>query len=639
MKRTSVALSIVISCLLFPLFFADPVRAFFPQEADVKRDPELSGKLGDIVGERWFQRKNRILTGKDPLGRDSLEAIYQAQLDRGVRNIPLLSLLLVRESLRALERNEVEEAIRLCAYAQRYSPDYPRAYFTMGGIYWCQNKGQIIMVLREYWKGLSALLSNFPILFFKSLNFLYLVSGALLLTFVAFAIVIGLKYLFLYLGDVKREFDFTPAKLLTALVRVFAFAVPLILHISPVWTLLYWSLLMWGYLARRERQMIVIFLLVLIYVPYVLDRTVAFLEQSDPTRLMSLYQVNYETWTPETEKQLKKWGRDNEEQAEILFTLGLINKRQRTYAEAERYYREAIRSDPDWSECISNLGNVYLITDRLEEAIAQYKQAISLSPEKASYYFNLHRAFARESVLSSDKVGQALEKATRLDPGLVAFHTQIYSENQNRFVIDDPLDVSRLWKRGYEAFQEQGDLPGGILKAWLKGVSGAYGFVSPVLFLVFLVFVALLCSRKSFRKRCPMCGTPSIKFFPRKIKGDVVCFGCNRLFVKKDSIDPKMKERRMRQVERYGRRKVLLRTIFSLIIPGGGHLWRDQSVKGAVFVFLTFILVLKFVYWNGIIHAPITLGNSPDLGIRLGFLLLFVFYYIIVLRSAFRMGS
>jgi len=639
MKKTSAALTIVVLCFLFPLFFADPVRAFFPQEADVARDPKLSGKLGDIIGGHWFQRKNRILTGKDPVGKDSLEAIYQAQLDRGVRNIPLLSFLLVRESLRALDRNEVEEATWLCEYAQRYSPDYPQAYFTMGRIYWSQNKGQIIMVLREYWKGLCASLRNFRILFFKSVNFVYLVSGAILLTFVAFAIVIGLKYLLLYLYDVKREFDFTPVKLLTSLVRVFAFAVPLILHINPLWTLLYWSMLMWGYLARRERQMIVVFLLVLIYVPCVLDRTVDFLERSDPTRLMSLYQVNYETWNRDTERRLKKWSRENEEQAEILFTLGLINKRERVYAEAERYYREAIRYDPDWSECISNLGNVYLATDRLEEAIAQYKRAVSLSPKKASFYFNLHRALARESVLSSDKVSQALEKATELDPGLVAFHTEIYSENENRFVIDDPLDVSRLWRQGYDAFQEHSGLPGGILKAWLRGVSGSYDFVSPVLFLMFLLFFALLCSRKNFRKRCPMCGTPSVKFFARKIKGDIVCFGCNRLFVKKDSIDPKMKERRMRQVERYGRRKILRRTVFSLVIPGGGHLWRDQSIKGAVFVFLTFILVLKFVYWNGIIHAPTTLGNSPGLGIRLGFLLFFVFYYIIILRSAFRIGS
>ena len=639
MKNISVTFTVVLICLHLPGFFTSSATAFFPKKADLTHDPELSGNLGEIIDEHWFQRKNTILTGDDRVGRDNLEAIYQTQLDRGVKNIPLLSLLLVRESLRALNRNETEEAKSLCEYAQKYAPDCPQAYFTMGKIYWSEGKGQIIMVLREYWKGLCATLRNFQTLFFKSLNLVYLFSGALFLTFVAFAVVVGVKYLSIYLYDVKREFDLTPARLLKSLARVFAFAVPLLLRLDALWTLLYWTILMWGYLAHRERQVVVVFLLALVYVPCILDQTSVFLDRSDPARLMSLYQVNYENWDEETERRLKTWSRENPEEAEILFTLGLLNKREGSYKEAEMYYREALKVAPDWPECISNLGNVYLITDRLEEAMTEYKRAVSLAPKKGSFYFNLHRAFARESVLSSDKVGQALEKANELDPKLVTFHTQIYSENENRSIIDDSVSTGRLWKRGWDSFEENSRLSESVLKAWMRQVSDTFGFACPAFFLGVLLAFALFSSRGSFRKRCPMCGTPSVKFFPRKIQGDRVCFGCNRLFVKKDSIDPKMKEKRMRQIEKHGRRKVIMQIVFSVIIPGGAHLWRDQSIKGALFVFFTFVLGLKFVYWDGVIGPPMALGSAPGFWTRLGFIVFFCLYYVAVLRSASRIGS
>jgi len=639
MKKTSGTLISILFCISFLSLYAVSVDAFFPTRMAVVHDPELSGKLSKVIGSHWFERKNRILLGEDRLGKEELDTIYQAQLDQGIRNIPILSILLVRESLRALDRNDLKEAEFFCQYAVKYAPDFPWAYFTMGRIHWSRSKTLVTMVLREYAMGVYATFRNFRILFFKSLNVAYLVSGALLLTFVAFTIIMGMKYLSLYLYDVKKEFDLAPAKLLFSFLKVFAFLVPVLLHLSLLWALLYWAILMWGYLARRERQMVVFFLLVLVYVPWLLDRTADSMERSDPAILMSLHRANYENWNGETKRSLKIWGQKKAEDADVLFTLGLLNKREGHYKEARRYYREALQYDSRWPECISNLGNVYLITNRLDEAIEQYQQAISLSRRKGSFYFNLHRAFARESVLSSEKVGQALEMASRLDSGLVAFHTRIYSENENRSVIDDTIGVGRLWKRGFQLFQSRCALPEGALRTWIKRVSGRYDLIYPVFFMVFMLVFSLFCSKRNFRRRCPMCGTPSIRFFARKIQRDMVCFGCNRLFVKRDSIDPKMKERRMKQVTGYGKRKVMLRTIFSLVIPGGGHLWRDQAIKGCLFVFVFFVFGLKFFYWNGLIHDPIALGNFPGLWTRLAFVLVFALYYIIVLRSSFRIES
>ncbi len=618
------------------LLLAAPGSAFFPPRVDVAHNPELSGELGKILGSHWFERKDTILTGEDGLGKDELDAIYQAQLDHGIRNIPLLSLLLVRESLRVLDQNDFKRAEFFCQYAKKFAPDFPSAHFAMGRIYYSRSKTLLTLVLREYLKGVHAILRNFRVLFFKSLNTIYLISGALLLTFVAFTLFVALKYLSLYVYDVKREFDLAPPKFLVSFVKVFAFVVPVLFHLNLLWSLLYWAILMWGYLARRERQMIAVFLLLLVYIPWSLNEATDFLEKPDSMVLMTLHEANEANWIDGTEKRLNKWSQQNPEDADVLFTLGLLHKREGNYKEAERYYKQTLEKDPNWAECISNLGNVYLGTRGLEEAVSQYERAISLSPRKASFYFNLHRAFSTDSILSSEKVGQALETANKLDPGLVAFYTQIYSDNLNRSVIDNTIGAGRLWKRALRSFEGRYVLPEGFVKPWMKKIPARYGSIYPVFFLVLMLLFWFICSKRDFSKRCPLCGTPSVKFFRRKIEGDMVCFGCNRLFVKKESIDPKMKEKKMRQARHFEKRRAIIRGVLTLIVPGGGHLWKDQPIKGTLFVFVSFLVGLMFFYWNGIVQDPISLGDSIGFWNRLVFVVFFVLYYLGVLRSALR---
>ncbi len=639
MQKTHRALILFLLPLCVLLLFSSSSPAFFPPRVEVSQDPELSGNLGRILEPHWFERKTTVLIGEDGLGKDQLDVIYQAQLDQGIRNLPLLSLLLVRESLNRLDRKDLERAEFLCQYAKKFAPDSPSPYFTMGRIHWSRNKTLVTLAAREYVKGIYATFRNFRIQFFTSLNTIYLVSGAILLTFVAFALFMALKYMLIYIHDVKKEFDPAPLKFLWSLVKILAFVVPVLLHLNLLWSLLYWTILLWGYLARRERQMVLVFLLLLVYVSWILDGAKDFLKTADPMILMSLHQANEANWGNGTKKTLKNWGRENPEDADVLFTLGLLNKREGNYKGAESHYKRALQYDPNWAECISNLGNVYLSTQRTEEAIREYERAVSLSPRRASFYLNLHRASVSDSILSSDNVGQSLERAQNLDPRLVEFHTKIFSENNNRAVIDDTLGDARLWKKAFQFLKERYSLPEDILSAWMKKVPGKNDFIYPIFFLAFLLLLWAACSRKNFSKRCPLCGAPSVKFFARKIERDRVCFGCNRLFVKKESIDPKMRQKKMRQVRRFERRRVIIRSIISLIIPGGGHVWKNQPVRGVLFVFVFFLFAFKFLYWNGVLQDPLFLGDPSVFWSRLIFVLFFVIYYLAVLRSALRIEA
>jgi tetratricopeptide (TPR) repeat protein len=91
----------------------------------------------------------------------------------------------------------------------------------------------------------------------------------------------------------------------------------------------------------------------------------------------------------------------NPSAAGALVNLGTIYYRQRKFAEAERYYAEAIAADPEYALAQFNLGNLYDEQGRVAEALEHYGQALALNPNYADAHFNL--------ALLCERMGDALK--------------------------------------------------------------------------------------------------------------------------------------------------------------------------------------------------------------------------------------
>ncbi len=91
----------------------------------------------------------------------------------------------------------------------------------------------------------------------------------------------------------------------------------------------------------------------------------------------------------------------NPEAAGALVNLGTIYYRQRKFAEAERYYVDAIAADPAYPLAQFNLGNLYDEQGRIPEAFDHYRKALHLNPQYADAHFNL--------ALLCERSGEALK--------------------------------------------------------------------------------------------------------------------------------------------------------------------------------------------------------------------------------------
>jgi tetratricopeptide (TPR) repeat protein len=568
-----------------------------------------------------------------PKSTKDLDHLYQLQLDKGIRNYPLLSFMLMREAKQAVDRGNPDQAVLLASYAIKFSPELPQPYVELAKTRWYQNPFQLHRILPELFRAGMAQLRYYPNSLKFFYNLFYIVTNAILMTFVVFGIVILAKYLPLNFYDIRKNLGQDIPGLFVNSAKILVLFVPFFLRLDILWAILFWSLLLWGYLGNKERHYVIVFFILLVYLPFFIRSSSTFLDSPSSDVVMEISQANHEDWDKGLQERLEAWLSTHPDDIEVLFTLGLIEKREGRYDRAELLYRKVAQQAPRLSEAFSNLGNIYLARKQTEKAIASYQQAIDLHPSKGAYYYNLYRAHSQQTFLSG-KADQAFQKARRLDPTLVNYYSSIDSPQINRLVIDEVLSAGSLWMRFLNEFIGREGLLYRLFKAWFEKISSRI-FMVPIFFLALLIGMSRYTRSRRFLTRCPMCGNPTYRFYLGATDQDFICFNCHRIFVEKERLHPKIKEKRSLQVERFQKQNRFMSRFLSCFLVGFGDLWRGQSLRGLIFLFVFFVFILRFAYWDGVMTPTIILP-SPAIWRGMFWGGLFVLFYLLSIRRIYR---
>ena len=572
--------------------------------------------------------------GKPPLtDKKGLDQLYQLKLDRGIKNLPILSFSLVREAGQARQRGEEDQAILLATYSIKFSPDLPQAHFALAREYWHQNPFQISNILSEFFEGQIAQFRFYPCSLRFFYNLFYILSNAVLMTFIVFGIVIMVKYLPLYIYEIRRNLVQEISSVVLNSFKIFVLFLPFFFRLDILWAMLFWSILLWGYATKRERQLISVFFVLLIYLPFFLRSSSSFLDSPSSDVILQMYQANQEDGDTVTTQRLQSWLSDYPNDAEVLFTLGLIEKRRGRYGQAEEFYRKAIEKAPKFSKAFSNLGNVYMARKEYDLALDTYQQAIALDNHRAGYHYNLYRA-SSQKIFISKKTDMAFQTARQLDSKLVDYYSSIDSSNMNRLVIDEVLSTPRLWRRVLSQLIGREGLLFHLFKAWFEKIPSRIGFLAPIFFLGFLIGMNKYTQSKRFLVRCPMCGIPTYRIYLGPEGQEFICSKCSRMLLPKGKIHPRIVGKRSVEVRQFQKQNQFAGRFLSLFFVGFGYLWREYPFKGLFFLFLFFIFILRFVYWNGVILAAVAQPSPIWSMIIWGGL--FLLFYVLVVRKTYR---
>jgi tetratricopeptide (TPR) repeat protein len=86
------------------------------------------------------------------------------------------------------------------------------------------------------------------------------------------------------------------------------------------------------------------------------------------------------------------------------------------YDLAQPAYQRSLQLDPTYLAACMGLGNVFLKTNKLEQAIGEWQKALKINPQNAEAHFDLGCTFLKLNHL--DEAIEHLQEAIQLEPNL-----------------------------------------------------------------------------------------------------------------------------------------------------------------------------------------------------------------------------
>ncbi len=546
-----------------------------------------------------------------------LKQIETWKLDRGLRNARFLSDALLRmyENSALREQNNSLQRLMVIEAIGRLSPDDSTLRWRIFESYLMARPFDVYHLFKKLRNVWNAIDRDIGWKVQRLAEIVFIGIFAFFMSLFSLAVCLLMKYSSHIIFYVKRFIRFPVNTLLAVLLALIVFFIPLYLNLGLVWLPLFWMVLLWLILSRSEKVVVLFLIGILVGIGAGSTYIGKILSACSNRGTYLLYCANYDLLEPTALKRLQIMAKIPKKDVDVLFTLGLLAKREGNYKRAIAYYRAAIQVAPNFSECMNNLGNVYLLMGRgskwaVEKARKWYKKAISVDPSRAEFFYNLSRTYPLLQVEGMEYIVRARD----LNPELIDQLTRRKSESPNQKLVDCLLPLRKLWHRAFLPNKMEAAINSLFTRFFLRNPFGNIYIVPAVL--LFLIVIFTVIQRKvELAIPCSRCG----QFFFRPIPirySRTLCHQCQFLQQRSSQADPELVKQKEKEVMRYRRRKKILTFLIGLIPAGGGFIYRGQVAVGVIatvlfFLFLNVYLVLAQilpgtpVWFFGYSHASI----------------------------------
>jgi tetratricopeptide (TPR) repeat protein len=128
-----------------------------------------------------------------------------------------------------------------------------------------------------------------------------------------------------------------------------------------------------------------------------------------------------------------------------LINLALLSKQQGDLINAMQYLKRAIKTDPENTVVLNNIGNIYSATNKLNEAKKFFLKAIKIKPDYSSAIFNL--ALANEETGNKKEAINLYKDAIKHDSKNLGFYHNLYRVNDTYFDDKNIKIIEKILKK------------------------------------------------------------------------------------------------------------------------------------------------------------------------------------------------
>lgn len=379
---------------------------------------------------------------------------------------------------------------------------------------------------------------------------------------------------------------------------VFAWALlflPIFLWLGPLWIILYWFVLFYGYAQWRDRALIVLMLIVLMILPVALAWTAYRISGIDSPVLQAAIATAEKSMNPEPLRRLREL-RDIISSEPILpLLMGDLEVQQANEREAATQYRRALQLNPKLAAAHLNLGNLYFYEGDFQTANIEYDRAASLKPDMAIAYYN--RSVVSGELYKFSEQGQQIEQAKRHDRLGIE---RLLANPPRQKVVMYHLPVSDAWNIA-EKIAQSGEA---------SEVYGNHAFFDPLdslrnpltvgsaAALIAALLLALVRRKNGFAGQCIKCGRTFCYRCKDSRDSATYCTQCIYIYLKRNGVSLDTKKEKLREVQDYQTATVRNKRIFTTFLPGSGQLIDGASFRGFTLLLL-FILFVSMAWFIG----------------------------------------
>jgi tetratricopeptide (TPR) repeat protein len=586
----------------------------------------------------WHLHRQHLKKGDWQKSQGELEKLYQWKLDQGIPNHYPYALALIRESQDIAREGEPEAISDLLNFAEKMAPDFSQVAFARARWLWSQNPFSLDKAGQAVWYWYQGVLRSFynfeeALPQIASLSFWILLS--FLITFGAFSCSLLFRHYSLFAHQLKHLVRLEiPPRALGALTILILFS-PFFLGLGWMWLFVLWLLIFAGVSHRTDRVVSIALLAVLLLLPTAIRIYSSLLTSLTENGIPEITRANTGAWSVDLHRKLVALKQTNPRDADILQALGLAEKRMGKFPEAEQNILQWTNLQPYASEAYNNLGNIYLVTNQTSQAVAAYKKALAAKTSKAEPHYNLGQAYLLNFQLNEAEV--EFRRARELKPQLISYYTRISSRNPNRMVIDQTIEPLRLWERVFFDNPERERISKGSWEFLWNGVPLKYGEVTVAVILGLLLLVQIFSGNSPSIRICERCGHLICSRCTRSMVMGKHCSQCVTALSASRSADPQVVKGKKAEIARYRSRRKSLPRLYSLILPGAGHLLVGRAKEGTIYLF--FLFLTKIILWQEWVPSPLVLITPSSLPWIVVVAFLFSLYYGLVQYRMFRIHS
>lgn len=417
--------------------------------------------------EAWLQWVSAFYRDNPALATEALKALEANSRQLGMPRLVDASLGAAAMAVQSARDGKFERAAWALAAAEQLDPGRPEAEFARAEVE--RLHGRRFAAAMASAKGLFRLVrAEEGALLLANLTFWFV--AVLLVTAALFILVEIATKGSAVIADVHRWLRGRLTAGTAWLCAVILLLWPLALPAGPIWLLLYWSALLWGYESRSERWATAGIWLLAALGPWCVamaEKKVA-IAISPPMRAVSHFTAGrlYGSFFGDLEVLRGVVG-DKPAAREILAD---VHRTLGQWEQARALYREVLVTEPERVPALINIGAFHFRKSDFALANQYFEQAARVQPPWAAAFYNLSLSFSETYQFEESQ--RALAQARAIDDDRVsewvklANSDRVFSFNGGLRRLDEfSADLDAVWK--HDPQDERNERLGPPRRSWI----------------------------------------------------------------------------------------------------------------------------------------------------------------------------